>query len=221
GSALVLGTVATKFSSTDRLMPWLLEFSQHYSSHPVSIAGTVFFGFICSQYYNGSTLLEAIEAFGEWRQSSVALKSPVPDQTFWAYQQASWIALEYNRRPMMEFVGQHLSTTLATPCSNQALTMIPFALSLAQNFADIGSLMHYLSDESILMSRSALTAIGALCGILMGKNLTSLPKGVEIYNRQLLEEPEDWVATSEQNAPMTKFALLRQNEKSNQQLKLF
>ena len=81
--------------------------------------------------------------------------------------------------------------------------------------------MHYLSDPTILMSRSALTALGSLCGTILGRNLTELPSSIKIHNYQFLEEPEDWIAAQEKNAPTAKPKFLNLTEKQNQQLKLF
>jgi|GEM_PF-6392156 len=191
-TSILFATLCTEFHSLEKLMPWLIGYASMLNKNTYSIAGHIFFGMYLFCRYQGATPQEFIQMFTTWRKSSQALQSPVPDQIYWAFQQALWIGISYNRRPMMEFIGQHLTTTLAAPNANCALSMIPFAIVLGEDKKDFSELCLYLCEPSSVIAKSDIMILGMLSAQVLGCRSTHIPKWLSIHNQEYLCAPHNW-----------------------------
>ena len=219
--AILFGSLCTRFDSMSKLLPWLLGYASMLNKKPYAIAGHIFFGLYMFCRKNGSTPNDFLQTFAKWRKSSQALQSPVPDQIYWAYQQALWIGLNFNRRPMMEFIGQHLSSTFAAPSSSCVLSMIPFSIVLAEEKKDLQDLCIYLSEPGSVIAKSDLMMLGMLSAQIIGISTDKLPSWLSVHNQDLLITPESWYTKAEK-APVKAYVRFPPPpKKEDTQLRLF
>ena len=202
-------------------MPWLIGYASMLNKNPYSIAGHIFFGMYLFCRHQGATPQECIQTFSQWRKSSQALQSPVPDQIYWAFQQALWIGITYNRRPMMEFIGQNLSITLAAPNSASVLSMIPFAIVLGEDKKDFSELCLYLCEPSSVIAKSDIMILGMLSGQVLGCRNAPFPKWLSIHNQEYLETPETWQPIAEERKVQSFVHFPPSPQQEETQLRLF
>ena len=196
-TAILFASLSTHFHTLEHFLPWLIGYASMLNRNTYAVAGHIVFGFYLFCRHQGASPDEFIEAFAKWRKSSQALQSPVPDQIYWAYQQALWIGFHYSRRPMMEFIGQHLSITLTAPNSSCSLSMLCFGIILGENKKSFTELSLYLSEPSSIISKSDLIILGMISGQVIGTTSTHIPKWLSIHNQELLLDPSKWVPDDE------------------------
>ena len=219
-AALLFTSLSVHFQGLDRLAPWLLGFASQLNRNHYSIAGTIFLGLYLHHRKNNSNIEDFIATFQQWRKSSQALQSPIPDQVYWAFQQALWIAIHYNRRHMLEFVGQDQGVTITTPNAHCALSMIPYAIALADKMT-FEELVLFVCDPSLVISKSDLVILGMLCGLIIGSHQKSLPSWLQIYNQELLLDPKKWKPISEKTSTSNVIHFPPTPKEPQEQLKLF
>ena len=219
-SCIILGSLGTCFNSIDKLVPWLLGYTQSFNRHPHSVAGALFLGMYLLHQKQGHSIDDFLNRFLQWRQSSQALQSPIPDQVYWAFQQALMIAHHYNRRHMLEFVGQDRSMTLTAPNADCVLSMVPYAISIAHTQSPL-ELMRLLSDPSLMISKSDLSILGMLCGLIIGNKAPPFPSSVTIRNFEALENPTLWSPHIEIGPYKQSISIPHTPKTKPQQLKLF
>jgi hypothetical protein len=219
-TAILFASLCTRFHSIEQFLPWLIGYAGMLNKKPYAIAGHIFFGFYIFCRHQGDTPEDFIHTFSQWRKSSQALQSPVPDQIYWAYQQALWIGLNYSRRPMMEFIGQHLAITLAAPNVSCALSMLPFAIVLAEDKKNFTDLCLYLCEPGSIIAKSDLMVLAMLSAQVIGTITTHIPKWISIHNQKILLDPIKWNpdVEIEDAKPSVRFPPPKQEE---QQLRLF
>ena len=149
------------------------------------------------------------------------MQSPVPDQVYWAYQQALWIGLNYSRRPMMEFIGQHLAITLAAPNVSCALSMLPFAIVLAEDKKNFTDLCLYLCEPGSIIAKSDLMVLAMLSGQVIGTVTTTVPKWLSMHNQEILLNPVQWDPSVETETAKPSVRFPPPPKKEEQQLRLF
>ena len=122
---------------------------------------------------------------------------------------------------MMEFIGQHLSVTLTAPSSSNALSMLCFAIVLAEDKKNFTDLCLYLSEPSSIIPKSDLMVLGMISGQVIGTITTHIPKWLSIHNQNLLLEPSQWNPEAEKMtaSPSVRFPPVPRKEE--EQLPLF
>ena len=220
-SAILFSPLSAHFHSIEQFLPWLIGYAGMLNKDPYAIAGHIVFGFYLFCRQQGASPEECIQMFAQWRKSSQALQSPVPDQIYWAYQQAIWIGLNYSRRPMMEFVGQHLGITITSPSASCSFSMLPFAIVLAEDKKDFQELCLYLSEPSSMISKSDLMVLAMLSGQVVGTIVLHIPHWISIHNQELLLHPQKWSMESEQEDAKPSVRFPPPHKKEEEQLPLF
>ena len=220
-TCILFASLCTKFHSLEKLMPWLIGYASTLNKNSYSIAGHIFFGMYLFCRHQGATPEECIQSFAQWRKSSQALQSPVPDHIYWAFQQALWIGISYNRRPMMEFIGQNLSITLAAPNSASALSMIPFAIVLGEDKKDFSELCLYLCEPSSVIAKSDIMILGMLSGQVLGCRGPKIPSWLSIHNQECISDPTTWQPAVEERKVQSFVHFPPSPQQEETQLRLF
>ena len=220
-TAILFASLCTHFHTLEQFLPWLIGYAGMLNRNTYAIAGHIVFGFYLFCRHQGATPEEILHTFGQWRKSSQALQSPVPDQIYWAYQQALWIGFQYNRRPMMEFIGQHLSITLTAPNSSCAISMLCFGIVLAEDKKHFDELCLYLSEPASIISKSDLMILGMISGQVVGTISTHIPKWMSIHNQSFLIKPDSWTPQEEEKPVSSSVRFPPPPPKNEEQLRLF
>ena len=220
-TAILFASLSTKFHTLEQFLPWLIGYAGMLNRNTYAVAGHIVLGFYIFCRNPGAAPDEVLETFAQWRKSSQALQSPVPDQIYWAYQQALWIGLHYSRRPMMEFIGQHLSITLTAPSSSCALSMLCFAIVLAEDKKNFTDLCLYLSEPSSIIPKSDLMILGMISCQVVGTITTHIPSWISIHNQEFLLQQSQWSPEEEKMTASPSVRFPPPPKKEEEQLSLF
>ena len=82
-------------------------------------------------------------------------------------------------------------------------------------------LIIFLSDPSLVISKSDLSILGMLCGLVMDNKINTLPAWLSIRNKDVLVQPKDWNIHLEHGKEKQAIVIPSNKSHNPQQLKLF
>ena len=189
GRAIALSAASFHFNDLDSVMPWAIQLLSPQSKNTRELTGAVFLLSVVWGYQQSLPFEELLQRLQQWRKSSVAMQSPIPDYSWWEYEQSLWIIREVGLEPMLDFINtlnkDSDSATLTLPGETNLLSMVTYILNTAQQHAFIDGIAHMLKQGS---STVAVAAVGALIALRCGEEGVPFWMREQALHRWLFED---------------------------------
>ena len=187
-----------EFDRHEDLIPWVIKWMQAVTTNPFSIACGVDFTLLVWALSRGMERDDAVDIMQNWRDSSQAMQSPIPDKHWWILQQAFSIRIEYGKKELLDFLDAAIGQDEAQSVDTVAFYTEAISSGLrARNYRDV--------MEAISKQNTSRSLFGAFCGSAAALSGTTPPNWIRdalpAYNHIL--SAEEWTIEFERHLTET------------------